>query len=172
MPGFATAHNVETLFGGEKVRSKPATVVATGRDARAMKPDNSRASNGARPNSTLNRSRATRVRIPARASTETGAVAGCPRDRFRTAIWRATSTRNADASPLNRNGDPSRTTPAMSVEDASSPKARTSSGPIGLVPEPNNACICSAVTTEPANPGRIASHPVPTHTPGVSPRSE
>ena len=108
MVGSATAHRVLTLFGGENVRSKPATAVAAGRECLAIVPANSRASRGCRPNSLTNTSRATAVRIRARSSTDTGASRRSPRDLFNSSIRRATSIRNSSTRPDTLYGTPSR----------------------------------------------------------------
>lgn len=63
-PG-ASAHRVDTDLTGEKVRSKSATAVLACREARATKPDSSRASLGARPCCLVNMRVATSVRIQA-----------------------------------------------------------------------------------------------------------
>jgi hypothetical protein len=90
----ATAHNVDTDFTGEKVRSKPATVCDPGRECFAIVPTTSRASAGGRPYSAANNSRATSLRILALSACETGQSAGSPARAFNAAIRFATSTRN------------------------------------------------------------------------------
>ena len=70
--GEARAHNVETDFTGENVRSYPATGTCAGRDAEARNFVRSPSSAGARPCRSSNAARATWVRIRARSSTAMG----------------------------------------------------------------------------------------------------
>jgi hypothetical protein len=57
--GSATAHNADTDFTGENVKSKPATVCVRGRESLAICPANSRALTGFRPCSARKNSKAT-----------------------------------------------------------------------------------------------------------------
>ena len=149
--GSATAHSVDTDFTGEKVRSKPATVCACGRECFAIVPASSRASVGGRPCSAANNSRATSVRILARSAGGTGQSVGSPACSLNAAI------RFAGLNPkpawfvddLERHAQPGRCLRAgvgqISVAELLQPLRRQR-----MHPAPNRARICSTVTGSPA----------------------
>ena len=93
MWGSATAHNADTDFTGEKVRSQPATDCGLGLECLAIVPATSRASAGGRQCSAANHSGATSVEILARSVDEMGQSAGSPAAVWIAAIRFATSTR-------------------------------------------------------------------------------